>query len=116
SLHQQHIYPYTGAASERGQGAGEGTTLNVPLPGGSDGAVALREWSEKIDPAIDAFQPDFLLISAGFDARKDDPIGGLDWDDTTFAEMTRRCRSHAEKWCGGRLLSVLEGGYNPAGL
>lgn len=116
SLHQQHIYPYTGPASETGQGAGEGTTLNIPLPGGSDGTTALREWSEKIDPALDAFQPDFLVISAGFDARKDDPIGGLNWDDATFAEMTRRCRAHADRWCSGRLVSLLEGGYNPAGL
>lgn len=116
SLHQQHIYPYTGPASERGQGAGEGTTLNVPLPGGSDGSMALHEWTSQVDPAIEVFQPDFFLISAGFDARKDDPIGGLNWDDATFAEMTRRCMAHARKWCGGRLVSSLEGGYNPAGL
>ncbi len=116
SLHQQHIYPYTGPATECGRDAGEGTTLNIPLPGGSDGTIALREWSTRIDPAIDAFQPDFLIISAGFDARKDDPIGGLNWEDETFAEMTRRCVAHADKHCGGRILSSLEGGYNPAGL
>lgn len=116
SLHQQNIYPFTGPAGEHGQGAGEGTTLNIPLPGGSDGSIALREWSARVDPAIDAFQPEFLLISAGFDARVDDPIGGLRWEDATFAEMTRRCVALAGKWCGGRIVSSLEGGYNPAGL
>ncbi|RYD47320.1 MAG: histone deacetylase [Verrucomicrobiaceae bacterium] len=116
SLHQQHIYPHSGPASERGRGAGEGTTLNIPLTGGSDGTAALEEWTRLIDPAVNAFQPDFLLISAGFDARKDDPIGGLRWDDATFSEMTRRSVALADKWCGGRIVSVLEGGYNPAGL
>lgn len=116
SLHQHGIYPFTGQESERGRDAGEGYTLNVPLPGHSDGEVALREWSARIEPAIDDFQPDFLLISAGFDAREGDPIGGLRWSDATFAEMTRRAVMMAERWCGGRLVSVLEGGYDPQGL
>lgn len=116
SLHEQGIYPFTGPSSEKGRGAGEGFSLNIPLPGNSDGALALRAWDEQITPAIDAFQPEFLLVSAGFDAREHDPIGGLRWSDETFAEMTRRCVAHAESWCGGRWVSVLEGGYNPAGL
>jgi acetoin utilization deacetylase AcuC-like enzyme len=116
SLHEQGIYPFTGQSVEQGRGAGEGFTLNLPLPGNSDGVPALRAWEERITPAIDAFQPEFLLVSAGFDAREQDPIGGLRWSDETFAEMTRRCVHHAETWCGGRIVSVLEGGYNPAGL
>lgn len=116
SLHERDIYPHTGPASERGHGKGEGANLNIPLPGNSGGEVALKAWDEQITPAIDAFQPDFLLISAGFDARVDDPIGGLRWNDATFTEMTRRCVILAEKWCGGRIVSVLEGGYNPQGL
>lgn len=116
SLHQENIYPYTGYASERGKGAGEGSNLNIPLPSNSDGEVALREWAAKLEPAVDAFQPDFLLVSAGFDARVDDPIGGLKWTDETFAEMTRRVMALANHWCGGRVVSALEGGYNPAGL
>lgn len=116
SLHEKNIYPYTGLVTERGRGAGEGFNLNIPLPGNSDGDLALREWSALLEPALDAFQPDFLLISAGFDARVDDPIGGLRWSDETFAEMTRRARALAGKWCRGRMVSVLEGGYNPAGL
>jgi acetoin utilization deacetylase AcuC-like enzyme len=116
SLHEENMYPYTGYASERGQGAGKGFNLNIPLPANSDGDFALREWSAQLDPAVDSFQPDFLLISAGFDARVDDPIGGLRWTDETFAEMTRRAKGLAAKWCGGRVVSLLEGGYNPAGL
>lgn len=116
SLHEKDIYPHTGPATERGRGEGEGTTLNLPLPCHSDGALALKVWDESITPAIDAFQPEFILVSAGFDARVDDPIGGLRWTDETFAAMTRRCVAHAEKWCAGRIVSMLEGGYNPSGL
>lgn len=116
SLHENGIYPYTGAATERGQGAGEGANLNIPLPGNSDGETALRAWDEQIPRAIDAFQADFLLISAGFDAREGDPVGGLRWTDETFAEMTRRCVAMAGKHGGGRIVSLLEGGYHPAGL
>ncbi len=116
SLHQEAIYPYTGDASERGQGAGRGFNLNIPLAADSDGSLALREWASQLEPAVDAFQPEFLLISAGFDARLDDPIGGLRWSDDTFAEMTRRCVALADRWCGGKIVASLEGGYNPQGL
>ncbi len=116
SLHENGIYPFTGPATERGHGAGEGTTLNIPLPSNSEGDVALKEWDAQITPAIDAFKPEFLLISAGFEARVDDPIGGLRWSDETFAAMTRWALAHAEKWCDGKIVSMLEGGYNPAGL
>lgn len=116
SLHERDIYPHTGPASETGQGPGKGATLNIPLPGDSDGELALQAWDAQVDPAIVAFQPEFLLISAGFDARVDDPIGGLRWSDETFAEMTRRCVALAGQGCGGRIVSMLEGGYNPQGL
>jgi acetoin utilization deacetylase AcuC-like enzyme len=116
SLHERDIYPHTGAAEERGQGAGKGRNLNIPLPGHSDGALALAEWDRSITPELEAFAPEFLLVSAGFDARAGDPIGGLCWSDETFAAMTARCVALAEKCCGGRMVSLLEGGYNPAGL
>jgi acetoin utilization deacetylase AcuC-like enzyme len=116
SLHEQNIYPHTGAASQKGWGPGLGMNLNIPLPGNSDGAAALAAWDAQVGPAIDAFKPEFLLVSAGFDARIDDPIGGLRWSDETFAEMTRRSVGHARKWSHGRVVSVLEGGYNPPGL
>ncbi|MEI7955475.1 MAG: histone deacetylase [Verrucomicrobiota bacterium] len=116
SLHQEHIYPYTGAATTRGRGEGLGLTLNIPLPHHSDGCVALAAWEAQVMPVLEVFQPEFVLISAGFDARMNDPIGGLHWDDETFAELTRRCVRVAERSGRGRLVSLLEGGYNPAGL
>ncbi|MES2997126.1 MAG: histone deacetylase [Verrucomicrobiota bacterium] len=116
SLHEEGIYPFTGAADERGRGAGKGTTLNLPLPHRSDGAPALKVWDEFIGPAVEKFAPEFLLVSAGFDARMDDPIGGLLWNDDIFGEMTRRAVDLAQKHSSGRLLSVLEGGYNPEGM
>jgi acetoin utilization deacetylase AcuC-like enzyme len=116
SMHEANIYPYTGHASTRGRGDGLGYNLNIPLPSGSDGAVALAAWDELIAPAIADFRPGFLLVSAGFDARMNDPIGNLNWSDETFAEMTRRCVAYASDWCRGRVVSMLEGGYNPAGL
>ena len=116
SLHEEHIYPYTGSATNRGSGPGLGMNLNIPLPRHSAGMQALAAWDAQVGPAMDAFQPEFVLISAGFDARLDDPVGGLCWDDETFAEMTRRSAGYARQWSHGRLVSVLEGGYNPPGL
>lgn len=116
SLHEGGLYPYTGAACERGIGNGEGTTLNLPLPAHSDGAHALSVWDEHVTPVIDAFQPEFLLISAGFDAHANDPLGGLNWSERTFADLTQRCVALADQWCSGRLVSSLEGGYDPASL
>lgn len=116
SLHELGIYPYTGPASEHGQGAGKGATLNLPLPFASHGTTALAAWDEFAAPALDTFQPEFLLISAGFDALASDPIGGLRWDNATFTVLTERCVAIAEKWSGGRMVSSLEGGYDPPGL
>ncbi len=116
STHQEDIYPGTGQAHVRGRGDGLGFNLNLPLPRASDGKHALKAWDKHITPKINKFKPDFLLVSAGYDARKDDPIGGLNWDDETFAQMTKRCVQHANKHCQGRILSMLEGGYNPEGL
>lgn len=116
SLHEQGLYPYTGPASEQGQGEGIGTTLNLPLPFASNGATALAAWDEFAAPALDAFRPEFLLISAGFDAHANDPIGGLLWTDETFEALTRRCVAFAETHCRGRIVSSLEGGYNPPAL
>lgn len=116
SLHEDHIYPFTGSAGTRGAGAGLGTTLNLPLPHASDGAIALEQWDKHLTPALEAFAPEFILLSAGFDARIDDPIGGLRWDDETFAQMTRRTRAIADRFARGRIVSILEGGYNPQGL
>lgn len=116
SLHEKDNYPYTGHANETGIGGGKGFNLNIPLPGNSDGAIALAAWDAQITPAINDFKPDFILISAGFDARVHDPIGGLCWTDETFREMTVRCVLHANQHCDGKIISTLEGGYNPVGL
>ncbi len=116
STHEQGIYPYSGCTTERGHGNGEGHTLNIPLIGGTDGSVVLKAWDDQIAPALDTFQPEFLLISCGFDARRDDPVGGLEWTDKTFASLTERAVASALKHCQGRLVSVLEGGYNPEGI
>jgi acetoin utilization deacetylase AcuC-like enzyme len=116
SLHEENIYPFSASPSNRGRSEGQGFNLNLPLPHGSDGAAALATWDTRITPALEEFRPGFVLISAGFDARTADPIGGLEWTDDTFAAMTRRCVALADRCCRGRLISVLEGGYNPPGL
>lgn len=116
SLHQYPLYPYTGGAGDRGAGAGLGTTLNIPLTAHSGGPAALAAWDEQAAPALDAFAPGFILVSAGFDARVRDPLGDLAWDDDTFTGLTKRVVALAEKHAGGRVVSSLEGGYYPPGL
>ncbi len=116
SSHEDNLYPYTGAADETGEGEGAGSNLNFPVPEGAGGDVILPIWREKIGPALKAFKPDFLLISAGFDAREDDPVGMLNLTDDDFVELTAMVCSWADELCGGRVVSVLEGGYDPEGL
>jgi acetoin utilization deacetylase AcuC-like enzyme len=112
SLHQSPLYPGTGAAAETGTGQGEGTTLNVPLPPGTDGDAFLGAFRERIVPAIEAFAPRLLLVSAGYDAHRDDPISGLELTDETFGDLMRDAIDLADRSCGGRLGVVLEGGYD----
>jgi acetoin utilization deacetylase AcuC-like enzyme len=116
STHQAPHYPGSGSAAERGIGAGEGFTLHVPLPAGSDGAAVLAAWQEQLLPAIEAFAPQFVLISAGFDGRRGDPLGDFQLDDSDFAALTRLLMGVAGRHAGGRLVSVLEGGYDLPGL
>ena len=116
STHQAAHYPGTGAREERGTGAGEGFCLNVPLPAGSDGAAVLAAWREELLPAAEAFAPEFVLISAGFDGRAGDPLGDFRLADGDFAALTRLLRGVAQRHAGGRLVSVLEGGYDLPGL
>ncbi|NLT70421.1 MAG: histone deacetylase [Verrucomicrobiaceae bacterium] len=116
SLHESGSYPGSGGAGDRGRGTGIGATVNLPLSRGSCGEIALAAWDETAGPALDRFQPEFVLVSAGFDARQGDPLGGLHWDDETFVRLTRRVVALAEKHAAGRVVSVLEGGYDPTGL
>jgi acetoin utilization deacetylase AcuC-like enzyme len=116
SSHQMPLYPGTGHARERGLGRGEGATMNVPLRPGDGDEPFLAGLSGSLVPAMESFAPDFVLISAGFDAHADDPLGGLTVTTAAFAEATRIVRRIADEHAGGRLVSVLEGGYDLAAL
>jgi acetoin utilization deacetylase AcuC-like enzyme len=114
--HQHPLYPGTGGATETGGGAGRGLTINCPFPAGSGHNEIVAAFRERLVPAAQAFRPDLVLVSAGFDSRIDDPLGGFTLTDDDFAELTGIVKEIAEKHCGGRLVSTLEGGYNLAGL
>ena len=116
SSHEDNLYPHTGAADETGEGKGKGATMNFPVPEGAGGEMILPIWKNEIAAKLKAFQPEFILISAGFDARVDDPVGMLNLTDDDFATLTRFVCEWADLYCGGRVVSVLEGGYNPEGL
>ncbi len=112
SLHQYPFYPGTGSRSERGAGAGEGYTLNFPMRAGSGEPEYLDAFTSEILPALDDFKPEMLFISAGFDAQQDDPLANINLTEDTFAKMTGMVMEIAEKHCGGKIVSLLEGGYN----
>ncbi len=105
SSHQMPLYPGTGRADERGA---HGQMLNVPLHAGSDGAVMRDLYERVVFPVLTAWQPELLLISAGFDAHADDPLGGLEWQTDDYRWLTDRLCDFA----GGRVVSTLEGGYD----
>jgi acetoin utilization deacetylase AcuC-like enzyme len=109
SSHQYPLWPGTGAAHETGP---HDTILNVPLPPRSGGAVFRREYEEKVFPRVRAFKPDLILVSAGFDAHRDDPLADLMLETEDFAWVTERLCDLADELCGGKLVSCLEGGYN----
>ena len=116
SIHQFPHYPGTGRADEIGIGEGEGFTLNAPVPAGSDDTAYLRVFDDVFLPAMHAFQPQFVIVSAGFDAHRADPLSGTLVTESGFAEMTKRVLAVANEHAGGRLISVLEGGYDLGGL
>jgi acetoin utilization deacetylase AcuC-like enzyme len=116
SVHRYPFYPGTGAAVEIGSGAGRGFTRNFPLGGASGDSMYLSLVENDIVPLIDDFRPQAILISAGFDAHYRDPLGGMRVTEEAFGEMTRRMVESAEKHCEGRLVSLLEGGYDAEGL
>jgi acetoin utilization deacetylase AcuC-like enzyme len=116
STHQDPFYPGTGGGQERGHGRGEGFTLNVPLPAGTGDAEYLRIFREILRPAIESFAPEMILVSAGFDAHRDDPLASMAVTEEGFAGMTRIVREAAAEHCGGRVVSVLEGGYDLGAL
>ena len=116
SLHRYPFYPGTGTAEEQGIGEGRGSTLNVPLPAGTGGAEFVAAFRDGLDRLAGQFPPDFVLVSAGFDAHEDDPLGGMRLSDDDYAEMARLVRQVADEHCEGRLLATLEGGYDLGAL
>ena len=116
SIHQHPHYPGTGMASERGRGKGAGATLNVPLPPGSGDLECERAFEERFMPAAEAFRPDLIIVSAGFDAHALDPLGGMLVSTDGFGRLTDLAVRAARELCGGRLVSVLEGGYRLSSL
>lgn len=111
STHQHPFYPGTGKEDETGEGEGRGLIVNVPLPAGSGDEAILGAYERKLKPAAEAFRPDFVLVSCGFDSHKGDRLGGFAVTTPGFARMTRFVREIAEKHAKGRLVSILEGGY-----
>lgn len=116
NTHQSPWYPGTGAANEIGAGEGKGTTLNCPLSAGSGRAEIFPCFEKQLIPAMEKFRPELVLISAGFDSRIGDPLGNFLLTDTDFADLTKLVRTIAEKTASGRVVSLLEGGYNLPGL
>ncbi len=106
SLHQYPYYPGSGANTERGRGEGEGYTINIPFPAGTGEAAYLKAFQDEVLPALKSFDPGLLLISAGFDAHRDDPLGSIELTEESFGKLTTLVRDVAP------IVSVLEGGYN----
>jgi len=116
STHQHPWSPGTGAPDETGEGPGLGMTMNCPFPAGSGRAEILGAFQERLLPAAEKVKPELVLISAGFDSREGDPLGNFLLTDADFADLTKVLREIADKYAGGRLVSVLEGGYSLPGL
>ena len=112
SLHQWPHYPGTGAASERGRGAGEGATRNCPLGAGTGDVEWISALEQHVLPALETFRPEFLLVSAGFDAHRADPLSGTLLSEEGYATITDRLTQVADQRCDGRMVSLLEGGYD----
>ena len=113
SLHQYPHYPGTGAANETGRGRGEGFTLNVPLSARTPRGDYLRVFRMALATAVSRYEPDFILVSSGFDVLAGDPLGGQLLEPEDLHETTRMVMEAAERCCGGRVVVFLEGGYDP---
>jgi acetoin utilization deacetylase AcuC-like enzyme len=116
STHQYPYYPGTGAAREVGAGAGEGYTINVPLPAGCADGEYLGVFRDIIVPAVRQFQPDWILVSAGFDAHERDPLGGMGVTEAGFAAMAQAMLRLADEFSQNKIAFLLEGGYDLAAL
>jgi len=116
STHQSPWYPGTGRADETGVGKGKGTTINCPFPAGAGRKEIVGAFNDKLVGAADRFRPELVIVSAGFDSRKGDPLGRFTLSDADFADLTRIALGIAKRHARGRLVSSLEGGYDLKGL
>ena len=116
SMHRDRFYPFTGSRAETGAGAGKGTIKNVPIKFGTTREDQIQLFENELSSFAEDVQPQLVLISAGFDAHKDDPIGSLGLEAADFATLTRTVVEIADQYAGGKIVSVLEGGYNPHAL
>ncbi len=115
SSHDQHAYPGTGDPAKTGSGAGEGFNINVHLPCGTTDTMIQQAYEQQLVPAVHAFKPDFIFISAGFDSRQYDKLGCFNVTDAGFTALTKLVKKLANTYCEGRIVSILEGGYNLQG-
>ena len=115
STHDERAYPGTGSPKKVGSGKGKGFNVNIHLPCGTKDQSIIKVYKEELVKYANFFKPDFVLISAGFDSKKDDPLGCFDVTNKGFEKLTEISMEIAFKHCGGRILSVLEGGYNVRG-
>ncbi len=118
SIHENptFLYPGTGRRWEIGRGAGEGYTLNAPMAPGSGDAEYRMAFEQLLPPAMDRFRPEFIIVSAGFDAHRDDPLADIQLTAEGYGFMTRFVADISNEWCGGRIVSILEGGYERESL
>ena len=116
SMHRFPFYPGSGAATETGAGAGLGATCNLPITMGTSRVEQLKRFRHELEKFADRMRPQLVLLSAGFDSHRTDPVGSLGLESEDFRELTQAVMDVAEVHATGRLISVLEGGYNPAAL
>ena len=116
SMHRFPFYPGSGAADETGSGAGLGLTVNLPVRFGTPAAKQIDRFRQALEQLAEKTRPQLILVSAGFDSHIQDPIGSLELQSEDFIELTEIALSIANAHAGGRLVSVLEGGYNPTAL
>ena len=116
SIHQSPLYPGTGSSYETGEGAGEGYTLNLPVSSGTKGDTYEALLQDRVIPAMQSFKPQLIMVSAGFDAHRRDPLAGVMLEDEDFARMAELVLTAADDLCDGKVIAALEGGYDLEGL
>jgi len=116
SVHQAGLFPGTGIYTETGLGSGEGCTINLPIPKGYGDAEYTAIFEQLLTPVAEQFSPELILVSAGFDTHKDDPMGGMQMTASGFAAIAASIKATADKVCGGKMVCCLEGGYHLDGL